>query len=125
MNPSYDARVERAFVLKVEGFDWNCPQLITPRFTKEEIRRLLQPSLAKLDSLERENQRLRASLPRDGSEAERMSLFRVAAVQAIRVFAETRRAWPSAPSSRCDQWPRVGTLPSDAVANQTHARCHR
>ena len=33
----YDARIERAFVFDVEGFDWNCPQHITPRYTAEEI----------------------------------------------------------------------------------------
>jgi hypothetical protein len=31
------ARVERAVVITVEGYDWNCPQHITPRFTKAEI----------------------------------------------------------------------------------------
>jgi predicted pyridoxine 5'-phosphate oxidase superfamily flavin-nucleotide-binding protein len=32
---------ERAFVIHVEAFDWNCPQHITPRFTEEEVRDLL------------------------------------------------------------------------------------
>jgi uncharacterized protein len=35
-NPAYRARVERAFVITVEAFDWNCPQHITPRFTQNE-----------------------------------------------------------------------------------------
>jgi len=35
-DPDYRARVERAVVLRVEAFDWNCPQHITPRFTEEE-----------------------------------------------------------------------------------------
>lgn len=35
--PGYRARVERAVVISVEGFDWNCPQHITPRFTVEEF----------------------------------------------------------------------------------------
>jgi hypothetical protein len=34
--PAYKARVERAVILDVEAFDWNCPQHITPRFTAEE-----------------------------------------------------------------------------------------
>lgn len=34
----YRARVERAIVLTVQAFDWNCPQHITPRFTEAEIR---------------------------------------------------------------------------------------
>lgn len=36
-NPHYRARVERGVVIRVEGFDWNCPKYITPRYTKEEI----------------------------------------------------------------------------------------
>jgi predicted pyridoxine 5'-phosphate oxidase superfamily flavin-nucleotide-binding protein len=35
--PGYEATVERIFVFKVQAFDWNCPQHITPRYTKEEI----------------------------------------------------------------------------------------
>lgn len=35
--PGYDAVVERAVVFRVQAFDWNCPQHITPRFTLEEI----------------------------------------------------------------------------------------
>ncbi len=34
----YVAAVERGFLIKVEAFDWNCPQHITPRFTQEQIR---------------------------------------------------------------------------------------
>lgn len=36
-DPSYRARVERAIVINVEAYDWNCPQHITPRFTVDEI----------------------------------------------------------------------------------------
>ena len=35
--PDYSATVERIFIFKVQAFDWNCPQHITPRYTKEEI----------------------------------------------------------------------------------------
>lgn len=34
--PGYRARVERGIVIRVAGFDWNCPQHITPRYTAEE-----------------------------------------------------------------------------------------
>ncbi len=34
----YRARIERGIVITVEGFDWNCPQHITPRFTLDEAR---------------------------------------------------------------------------------------
>jgi len=43
MAPDYAAEPERAFVIDVIGFDWNCPQHITPRFTEAEFRRATQP----------------------------------------------------------------------------------
>jgi hypothetical protein len=33
----YKAKVERVVVVDVVGFDWNCSQHITPRWTEEEI----------------------------------------------------------------------------------------
>ena len=33
----YRARIDHAFVIHVEAFDWNCPQHITPRFTEAEL----------------------------------------------------------------------------------------
>lgn len=36
-----NALPERALVIHVEAFDWNCPQHITPRFTEEEVRELM------------------------------------------------------------------------------------
>jgi hypothetical protein len=38
-DPAYRAQVERAVIIKVEAFDWNCPQHITPRYTEAEIAR--------------------------------------------------------------------------------------
>ena len=38
--PDYKARVERLVILKVQAYDWNCPQHITPRYTLEEIKSL-------------------------------------------------------------------------------------
>ena len=32
-----NSRLERLFSIAVAGFDWNCPQHITPRFTMDEI----------------------------------------------------------------------------------------
>ena len=61
--PGYDAKVERAFVLTVEGYDWNCPQHITPRFSEAEVREAAAPLLAKIEALEAEVARLRASSP--------------------------------------------------------------
>jgi predicted pyridoxine 5'-phosphate oxidase superfamily flavin-nucleotide-binding protein len=38
--PGYPARVERGFIIRVEAFDWNCSQHITPRYTVAELRDL-------------------------------------------------------------------------------------
>jgi predicted pyridoxine 5'-phosphate oxidase superfamily flavin-nucleotide-binding protein len=35
--PDYGAKVERAVVIALEAFDWNCPKHITPRYTVEEL----------------------------------------------------------------------------------------
>src|SRR4051812_9005680 len=50
------AKIERVFVMRVEGFDWNCPQHITPRYTEEEIAELLGP---RIEALQAELERLR------------------------------------------------------------------
>lgn len=42
-NPNYRARIERALVIHVEAYEWNCPQHITPRFTEAEIKELIAP----------------------------------------------------------------------------------
>jgi uncharacterized protein len=36
--PNEKARVERIFVIDVVGFDWNCSQYITPRYSADELR---------------------------------------------------------------------------------------
>lgn len=38
--PDYRARVERGFIIRVEAFDWNCSQHITPRYTVAQLRDL-------------------------------------------------------------------------------------
>jgi uncharacterized protein len=60
----YKARIERAMILRVEAFDWNCRQHITQRFTIEEIETINQPLYEHVKSLEAENQRLRGLLDR-------------------------------------------------------------
>ncbi|MFN0123456.1 MAG: pyridoxamine 5'-phosphate oxidase family protein [Blastocatellia bacterium] len=55
----YEAEVERAMVLHLEAFDWNCPQHITQRFTIEEIRELNAPLYEQVASLEAEIERLK------------------------------------------------------------------
>jgi predicted pyridoxine 5'-phosphate oxidase superfamily flavin-nucleotide-binding protein len=38
--PDYQARIERAVLLRIQAFDWNCPQHITPRYTIDEIEQM-------------------------------------------------------------------------------------
>ena len=56
---SYKARVERGLVVGIEGFDWNCPQHITPRFTEAEMADAVAPLLARLHEAEAELDRYR------------------------------------------------------------------
>jgi hypothetical protein len=58
--PNYKARIERAVVLHVEAFDWNCPQHITPRYTADEIQVMIKPLYEHVEKLEAEIKRLKA-----------------------------------------------------------------
>jgi len=60
--PGYKAKPERAFLLHLEAFDWNCPQHITPRFSEMELEPSLAPIRARLEQLEAENKALRDRL---------------------------------------------------------------
>ena len=51
-HPHYRARVERAIVITVEAFDWNCPQHITPRFTQDQVQAATQPLRDRIQELE-------------------------------------------------------------------------
>jgi len=65
-DPAYKAVVERAYVIKIEAFDWNCQQHITPRFSAEQIQEALEPFERRMQELERENQELREALAKVG-----------------------------------------------------------
>jgi uncharacterized protein len=60
--PDYEARLERVFRLRLETFDWNCQQHITPRFTEHEIAKAVRPLRDRLAQLESQNSELRARL---------------------------------------------------------------
>jgi len=47
----YRARVERAFIIKIAAFDWNCPQHITPRYSETELSALIKPLEDKIAQL--------------------------------------------------------------------------
>jgi uncharacterized protein len=61
--PDYPGAVERAVVISIEAFDWNCPQHITRRFSAAEVEPLLAPLRDELEALRAENAQLRAALP--------------------------------------------------------------
>ena len=61
-DPGYKAAIESVFVIKVEAFDWNCPQHIMPRFTAEQIQETVAPIEKRMQELEQDNQRLRQEL---------------------------------------------------------------
>lgn len=60
--PSDKSVIERAFVIRIEAFDWNCPQHITPRFTAEQIQESMEPFERRIKVLEEENKKLRDAL---------------------------------------------------------------
>jgi predicted pyridoxine 5'-phosphate oxidase superfamily flavin-nucleotide-binding protein len=60
--PRYRGKPERAFLLHLETFDWNCPQHITPRFTAAEIEIAVSPLYTRIAALEAENRALRAQI---------------------------------------------------------------
>jgi predicted pyridoxine 5'-phosphate oxidase superfamily flavin-nucleotide-binding protein len=52
--PGMEGVVERLFHIRIEGFDWNCPQYITPRFTESEVTEALRPLQDRIAALEAE-----------------------------------------------------------------------
>jgi len=60
--PDYKAKNERAMILHVEAFDWNCPQHITQRYTMDEIKQMLAPMSEHITKLESEIAELKSKL---------------------------------------------------------------
>jgi hypothetical protein len=58
----YKARPERAVLIAVAGLDWNCPQHIPVRLTRDELEPHLAPLKAELARLRAENAELQAKL---------------------------------------------------------------
>lgn len=59
---AYRARPERAVVIEVEAFDWNCPQHIPMRLTIDEMQPHLSELQNEIQSLMAENQRLKSAM---------------------------------------------------------------
>ena len=57
--PGYKAKLERIFRVRLETFDWNCPQHITPRFTEEQVTEAVRPLRERLEALQAEVDALR------------------------------------------------------------------
>lgn len=62
-DPGYRARIERAIIISIEAFDWNCPQHITPRFTEAEIRAHIEPLMIENENLKAQLQMLLKNQP--------------------------------------------------------------
>ncbi|HYK35676.1 pyridoxamine 5'-phosphate oxidase family protein [Alloacidobacterium sp.] len=60
--PGEKSPTERAILIHVEAFDWNCTQHITPRYTQEELNSAIEPVQRRIEELERENARLRGCI---------------------------------------------------------------
>src|ERR1700751_1079059 len=67
--PGEKTPAERAVLIHVEAFDWNCPQHITPRYTQEELAGTLEPIRKRVELLEAENARLRKLVEETGAKA--------------------------------------------------------
>ncbi len=77
LEPSdYRARVERGFLIRIEGFDWNCPQHIVERYTLDEIRAMTAPLAARIAELEAKLTRLGHPAPVEAVWTIRHSLSR-------------------------------------------------
>jgi len=49
--PVYKDKVERGIIIHIEALDWNCPQHITPRYSKAEVEGLMVPLLNEIQRL--------------------------------------------------------------------------
>jgi len=54
-----DGDVERLVLIDVLGFDWNCPQYITPRYTEQELGELVAPLKRRVAELEQQIKELK------------------------------------------------------------------
>jgi hypothetical protein len=52
VEPAYLARPQRAMVITVEGFDWNCPQHIPQRIDADDVQLMLDQRDARIAELE-------------------------------------------------------------------------
>jgi predicted pyridoxine 5'-phosphate oxidase superfamily flavin-nucleotide-binding protein len=84
--PGYKAKVERAVLITVEAYDWNCPQHITPRFTEADIAQATEPLRRQLERAQQEISALKTATAAAASQG-----------TDVRAARQHRRATPSAP----------------------------
>jgi predicted pyridoxine 5'-phosphate oxidase superfamily flavin-nucleotide-binding protein len=60
--PGYRGKAERAFLLHLDAFDWNCPQHITQRFDAPDVAQAVGVLQRRIEALEAENKTLRESV---------------------------------------------------------------
>ncbi len=58
----YEARPEQVFVFELAAFDMNCPQHIPQMFHADDVARTVTALQARIDTLQAENDKLRATL---------------------------------------------------------------
>ena len=59
---TYKFKPERMMIFHIEAYDWNCPQHITPRYTKEEVEEAYLPQQEYMVKLETEIKTLKERL---------------------------------------------------------------
>ena len=50
--PGYRGRVERGLRIRLAGFDWNCTQQITPRYTEAQVSQVVEGLTARIADLQ-------------------------------------------------------------------------
>lgn len=62
VDPGYPGQPERLMTLSLEAYDWNCPQHIVPRYTKDMVDAAAAPLQDEIARLTAENDTLRRKL---------------------------------------------------------------
>lgn len=53
----FDGRAEGVMTIEVVAFSWNCPKYITPRYTSDEVRAVVEPLQLRIEELEKQLRR--------------------------------------------------------------------
>ena len=68
VDPGYRARPQRAMLVRLEGFDWNCPQHIPVRIDAEDVQRTLDLRDARIADLQARLAQRAADAPAAGGQ---------------------------------------------------------